>query len=108
MIPWHILYALNRSRVKREILEFLAFYPNKIFTLSEIAKYTNNYLSTVHGALHGLKGHYKNDLALISLGLVEMIQCNNRIKGYRITGFGIRVIKTIATSYRRKFSLYNI
>ena len=40
MIPWHILYALNRSRVKREILEFSRQIEKMNTTLGGIKKLT--------------------------------------------------------------------
>ena len=92
MVEWRVIYALNRSRVKREILELMSRYPGRIFSLSEIAKYTDNYITTVYGALHGLKGHYRDDLSLISLGLVQFIQYDKGARGYRITDLGVNVI----------------
>lgn len=91
-LSWYkVFYALNRSRVKREILKLMALNPEKTFTLSEIAVSTYNYPSTVYGALHGLKGHYKHDFSLIKLKLVEEVDIDDCPKRYRITDLGLRI-----------------
>lgn len=92
--------SLRKSRVKREIIALLVSNPRKMFRLVETAKNTQNYVSTIYGALNGLNGHFKRESSLVELGLVEVVKVEY-FKLYKISSLGMRAWKLFTKMHLR-------
>ena len=85
-----IIFSLRKSKVRREVLGYLVnVHPNKVY-ISVISKSTEIGINEVYGALNGVKGRYKKENTLISLGLVDK-EIKNGICLYCATPFGVEV-----------------
>ena len=85
-----IIFSLRKSKVRREVLGHLVnVHPNKVY-ISVISKSTEIGINEVYGALNGVKGRYKKENTLISLGLVDK-EIKNGICLYYATPFGVEV-----------------
>ena len=85
-----IIFSLRKSKVRREVLGYLVnVHPNKVY-ISVISKSTEIGINEVYGALNGVKGRYKKENTLISLGLVDK-EIKNGICLYYATPFGVEV-----------------
>lgn len=86
----NIIFILRKSKARREVLEYLVnIHPDKAY-VSIISKSTNIGINEVYGALNGVKGRYKKENTLISLGLVGK-EAKNGICLYYATPLGIEV-----------------
>jgi len=85
-----IIFSLRKSKVRREVLEYLVnVHPDKAY-ISVISKSTEIGINEVYGALNGVKGRYKKENSLISLGLVGK-EVKNDIYLYYVTPLGVEV-----------------
>jgi len=90
-----VFRALRRSNVRKKIVEYLfKISPSSSYT-SEIAYSVKTTPTNVIGAIRGMESRYKKEESLIDLNIVEECSENNNIKLYRLTNFGIEIIKNI-------------
>ncbi|KYK38053.1 MAG: transcriptional regulator [Theionarchaea archaeon] len=88
------IFALRKSRIRREVLGYLiSIYPSKSYA-SEIARKTRLRATDVCGALNGLSDRFKKETSLVDLNLVEKTEKDNYIF-YRATELGARTWNTI-------------
>jgi predicted transcriptional regulator with HTH domain len=86
--------SLRKSKVRREVLEYLVnIYPKKVYA-SEIAEETEIGLNDVYGALNGVLNRYKKENSLVSLGLVTKEKTNG-ICFYFATELGCRSCRSL-------------
>lgn len=89
----NIIFILRKSKARKEVLEYLVnIHPDKAY-ISIISKSTNIGINEIYGALNGVKGRYKKENSLISLGLVDK-DIENGIYLYCATPLGIEVWKS--------------
>jgi len=90
-----VFRALRRSNVRKKIVEYLfKISPSSSYT-SEIAYSVKTTPTNVIGAIRGMESRYKKEESLIDLNIVEECSEHNNIKLYRLTNFGIEIIKNI-------------
>ena len=90
-----VIRSLRRSNVRKKIAEYLFdISPSSSYT-SEIAYNVKTTPTNVIGAIRGMSSRYKNDESLISLNLVEQVECRKDIKLYKLTDFGKEIVKSI-------------
>jgi predicted transcriptional regulator with HTH domain len=90
-----VFRALRRSNVRKKIVEYLfKISPSSSYT-SEIAYSVKTTPTNVIGAIRGMESRYKKEESLIDLNIVEECSENHNIKLYRLTNFGIEIIKNI-------------
>jgi predicted transcriptional regulator with HTH domain len=84
---------LSRGRSRAIVLS--AMESGEIFSIAEISRETGMARNSVVGAIRGLSGRFVERLSLASLGFVEEIkqECDERIRGYKITETGRSVLK---------------
>lgn len=92
-----ILWSLKRSRVRTEILKFLAnIHPDAGYQAEiarEIGSTPSNARCALSGALWGEK-RFHSAYSLISLGLVEAKEMNGK-KYYKITDMGLEAARRL-------------
>ena len=90
-----VVRALNRSKVRKKIAEYLfEISPSSSYT-SEIAYNVNTTPSNVIGAIRGMESRYREEESLLSLNIVEMKSGGKDIKLYGITPFGKEILESI-------------
>lgn len=92
-----VVRALNRSKIRKKIAEYLfEISPSGSYT-SDIAYHVKTTPTNVIGALRGMGSRYKQEESLISLQIVEQINSgkNRDIKLYKLTDFGKEIIQNI-------------
>ena len=90
-----VVRALNRSKIRKKIAEYLFdISPSGSYT-SDIAYHVKTTPTNVIGALRGMGSRYKVEESLISLQIVEQINSgrNQDIKLYKLTDFGKKMIQ---------------
>jgi predicted transcriptional regulator with HTH domain len=88
------IFALRKSRIRREVLGYLiSIYPSRSYA-SEIARQTRLRATDVCGALNGLSDRFKKENSLVDLNLVEKTEKDNYIF-YRATELGARTLNVI-------------
>jgi len=86
----NIIFSLRKSKARREVLEYLVnIHPDKTY-ISLISKSTDIGINEGYGTLNGVKGRYKKENSLISLGLVDK-EMKNGICLYYATPLGVEV-----------------
>jgi len=90
-----VVRALNRSKIRKKIAEYLfEISPSGSYT-SDIAYHIKTTPTNVIGALRGMGSRYKEEESLIGLQIVEQINSgrNKDIKLYKLTDFGRKIIQ---------------
>ncbi len=91
------IFALRKSRIRREVLGYLInIYPSKSYA-SEIARKTQLRTTDVCGALNGLSDRFKKENSLVDLNLVEKTKKDNYIF-YRATELGAKTLNMIKST----------
>ncbi|MEA1993721.1 MAG: archaellum operon transcriptional activator EarA family protein [Euryarchaeota archaeon] len=90
MVDWRIVSRLRKSRVRREVLEYIVGTYPKGNQISMISKSINTGYNSVYGALEGVKGRYKKENSLLNLKLVEK-EINKDINLYYATSLGVEI-----------------
>ncbi|MEM4229221.1 MAG: archaellum operon transcriptional activator EarA family protein [Thermoproteota archaeon] len=89
--------SLRKSRLRREVLTFLAsIYPEASYSY-EISRALGISATQVLGAIKGLPKSYEPKNSLLALELVEEVDwyAVGRIKLYRISKLGLRVANSL-------------
>jgi predicted transcriptional regulator with HTH domain len=92
-----VVRALNRSKIRKKIVEYLFdISPSGSYT-SDIAYHVKTTPTNVIGAIRGMESRYKQEESLLSLHIVEQLSSGkkNDIKLYKLTDFGKEIIQTI-------------
>ncbi len=90
-----VMRSLRRSNIRKKIVEYLfKINPSSSYT-SEIAYSVKTTPTNVIGAIRGMHSRYRKEESLIELNIVEECSENNNIKLYRLTNFGLEIIKNI-------------
>jgi len=90
-----VMRALRRSNIRKKIVEYLfKINPSSSYT-SEIAYSIKTTPTNVIGAIRGMQSRYKKEESLIDLNIVEECSENHNIKLYKLTNYGIEIIKNI-------------
>lgn len=90
-----VVRALNRSKIRKKIAEYLfEISPSGSYT-SDIAYHIKTTPTNVIGALRGMGSRYKEEESLIGLQIVEQINGGRHkdIKLYKLTDFGKQIIQ---------------
>ena len=91
------LRTIRRSKVRKKIADYL-------FDISPTTSYTSDIAynikvcpTNVIGAIRGMGIRYKRDESLISMNIIEQIDCgeSRNIKLYRLTEFGKEIIQSL-------------
>lgn len=91
-----VMRALRRSNIRKKIVEYLfKISPSSSYT-SEIAYSIKTTPTNVLGAIRGMQSRYKKEESLIDLNIVEEYKQGNNIKLYRLTNYGIEIMKNMA------------
>ena len=92
-----VVRSLRGSNVRKKIAEYLFEISPSGSYVSEIAYRIETAPSNVIGALRGMNSRYKKEESLIDLHIVEQIkkEHSSDIKLYKITDFGIELLKSI-------------
>jgi predicted transcriptional regulator with HTH domain len=92
-----VMRALRRSNIRKKIVEYLfKISPSSSYT-SEIAYSIKTTPTNVLGAIRGMQSRYKKEESLIDLNIVEECKQGNNIKLYRLTNYGIEIMKNMNT-----------
>jgi len=86
--------SLRKSRLRREVLSFLAsIYPEASYSY-EVSRALGISATQVLGVIKGLPKSYEPKKSLLALGLVEEVDCYaiGRIKFYRISKLGLSIV----------------
>ncbi len=86
------VFSLRRSRVRREVLSFLARIHPRASYPSEIARAINARADQVLAALRGYGTRYRRDISLLGLGLVREVGRGPKLTLYAATEKGVRVV----------------
>ncbi len=92
-----VIRSLRRSNIRKRIADYLLdISPSGSYT-SDIAYNVKTTPTNVIGALRGMESRYRDEESLIGLNLVEQIQAgkDNKIKLYKLTGFGKEIIESL-------------
>ena len=90
-----VVRALNRSKIRKKIVEYLfEISPSGSYT-SDIAYNVKTTPTNVIGAIRGMDSRYREDESLISLNIVEQTSGGKDIKIYRLTDFGKEIIESL-------------
>jgi predicted transcriptional regulator with HTH domain len=92
-----VVRALNRSKIRKKIAEYLfEISPSGSYT-SDIAYHIKTTPTNVIGALRGMGSRYKEEESLMGLQIVEQIKSGRYkdIKLYKLTDFGKQIIQNI-------------
>lgn len=95
--------SLRKSRLRREVLTFLAsIYPEASYSY-EISRALGISATQVLGVIKGLPKSYEPKSSLLALELVEEVDCYTagRIKFYRISKLGLSVVNSLKESYSK-------
>lgn len=85
-----VIRSLKKSRVRVDILRYLAkIYPNSSYP-NEIARKIKMDPSNVIGGLRGMGNRYNGSSSLVELGLVEVVMKFN-YPHYRLTELGKKI-----------------
>lgn len=92
-----VMRSLRRSNIRKKIAEYLfKISPSSSYT-SEIAYSIKTTPTNVLGAIRGMQSRYKKEESLIDLNIVEECKQGNNIKLYRLTNYGIEIMKNMNT-----------
>jgi predicted transcriptional regulator with HTH domain len=88
------IFALRKSKIRREVLGYLiSIYPSRSYA-SEIARKSQLRVTDVCGALNGLSDRFKKENSLVDLNLVEKTERDNYVF-YRATELGVKTLNII-------------
>jgi predicted transcriptional regulator with HTH domain len=86
--------ALRKSNIRRRVAEYLCTISPSYSYIAEIARHIKSSSTDVIGVIRGSGVRYREDMSLISLGIIEMKNANGE-KLYRITPFGKKVLDAL-------------
>jgi predicted transcriptional regulator with HTH domain len=71
-----IIWALRRSRIRREIVQLLCTVDEPLYASAIADLIKANYVNVI-GALRGLNGRYASSESLIGIGIVKELKIGN-------------------------------
>lgn len=99
------MISLRRSCVRKRITEYLYdIYPDCTY-VSDIAFKARTqpiHISNAMGSRGKKSSKYSDEYSLLNLGIIEEIKYKKNQKMYRITDFGIFIIKKLHDKYGEK------
>jgi len=89
-----IIRSLRRSKIRKQVAEYLFdISPNGSYP-SDIAYMINTTPINVIGALKGYKSMYRNEESLMGMDIIEQVKINNNFIIYRITDYGKKIMES--------------
>ena len=100
-----IIRSISRSKLRREVLKYLAnIYPNRAY-LTEIAYVLNTQATTINGTLIGSGCRYSVESSLLALNLVSVVSRSGK-KYYQLNRpFADEVLELINEKRRMEIEI---